>query len=79
MKLVNFRSCVRSICTALVVCVTLLIFTGCQSTAPGETASEVSRRHDHIYNVNTDHQMQADLDAWFLYDRSSRLSGFIVK
>ncbi len=79
MKLVNFRSCVRSVCTALVLCVALLVFTGCRMEAPGETTSEVSRRHHRVIDVNLRHQLQEDLDAYFMLDKPSKLSRRIVR
>ncbi len=52
------------------------VLSGCK--APGRTKEEVSRRHHEAIQQNF-WQLQDDIDAVFLLDRSTRLSESMVR
>ena len=60
------------------VCSCCVLFTGCAMQAPGETADEVSIRHKRVIKT-TMMQMQADLDAYMMLDKPSKLSDRIIR
>jgi len=69
----------RSLKCLFCLCV-LLLWTcwlaGC--SAPGETSSEVHRRHKRVLKNNLQ-QAQDDIDAVFLIDKPSKLSDKVVR
>jgi hypothetical protein len=51
----------------------IAVNTGCSAGSPGETVSEVHRRHMRV--INTDNQqIQDDIDAVLLLNKPSRLT-----
>lgn len=44
---------------------------------PGETPSEVNRRHAHVLNTHNQ-QLMADIDTFLLIDRPSKLGDLRV-
>ena len=70
MKNICVFAYLRTLLFGLVICVGSFCLGGCAS--PGETASEVNRRHRRVLNHAYVH-IQDDVDALFLIDRPHRL------
>ncbi len=58
---------------AAVVCVLAMVLSGCSWQHPGETAKEVSQRHDRSMRLNNQ-MMLSDIDRVLLLDRPSHLT-----
>lgn len=58
---------------AVILCVLGMMLSGCSWRHPGETVSEVNRRHDRMLRLNSE-MMLSDLDHVFMTDRPSRLT-----
>jgi hypothetical protein len=50
-----------------------LLLAGCSTRQPGETASEVHRRHTRAMSLNSQ-MMMADIDKFLMLDRPSMLT-----
>jgi len=58
----------------LVLCVVILVGSGCKSWGhPGETRAEAKRRHERVLRINQQ-EMQADIDKVLMLDRPSHLT-----
>lgn len=55
----------------VVVCLLGMLLSGCSQ--PGETATEVGRRHDRILRLNSQ-MVLSDVDRTLLLDRPTRLT-----
>lgn len=56
------------------LCALVFLLCGCSSYAqPGETAAEGRRRHQRVLSINQQ-EMMADIDAFLLLDRPSKLT-----
>lgn len=76
MKNVLFSRYFRvTVCICVLSCMVLCIM-GCGS--PGETRSEVNRRHKNAMRTNQ-LQIQDDLDAVFMLDSPSKLSDKLTR
>ena len=66
-----------SVCkVVLPVILLVLVFMpfGCSSSQPGETVAEGNRRHRRMARINQQ-EMMADIDAVFMLDEPSKLTG----
>ena len=61
-----------TLAAGLYICA-LLLLAGCTTRQPGETASEVHRRHQRIGRLNSE-MMMADIDKFLLLDKPSMLT-----
>jgi len=68
----DFRLRLFTLAAGLYVCA-LLLLAGCATRQPGQTASEVQRRHQRIGRLNSD-MMMADIDKFLLFDKPSMLT-----
>ena len=65
-----------SVCKVILVVVLLaLVFTifGCNTSQPGETVAEGSRRHDRVARIKQQ-EMMSDIDTFLLTDQPSKLT-----
>jgi hypothetical protein len=58
---------------AVALCVLGMMLSGCSWQHPGETAKEVSQRHDRTLRLNNQ-MMLSDIDRVLLLDQPSRLT-----
>ena len=58
---------------AAVLCILGMMLSGCSWQHPGETVSEVNRRHERALRLNNQ-MMLSDLDRVLMLDRPSRLT-----
>jgi hypothetical protein len=58
---------------AVALCMLGMALSGCSWQHPGETAKEVSRRHDRVLRLNNQ-MMLSDIDRVLLLDRPSHLT-----
>ncbi|OHB64531.1 MAG: hypothetical protein A2Y77_07960 [Planctomycetes bacterium RBG_13_62_9] len=58
---------------AMVLCILAMVLSGCSWQHPGETVSEVNRRHERVLRLNNQ-MMLSDLDRVLMLDRPSRLT-----
>ena len=65
---------IRSAALTVILGVLISLACGCSSyEQPGETAAEGRRRHERVARINRQ-EMMADIDAFLLLDRPSRLT-----
>ncbi len=76
MKKISFVRCFGCLFCLFALCGVICCLQGCG--APGETSSEVHRRHMRVINNNL-LQVQDDIDALFLIDKPSKLSDKVQK
>ncbi len=67
----SFRLRLFTLAAGLYVC--MLLLAGCATRQPGETASEVNRRHHRVGSLNSQ-MMMADIDKALLLDKPSMLT-----
>ncbi len=75
------RIIAQCLTAALWLCVLaglIAVNTGCFAGSPGETTSEVHRRHMRVINTQKQ-QIQDDIDAVLLLDRPSRLTAIPIR
>lgn len=58
---------------AVALCLLGMLLSGCSWQHPGETAKEVSRKHDRALRLNNQ-MMLSDIDRVLLLDRPSHLT-----
>ncbi len=59
--------------SAVTLCLLGMLLSGCSWQHPGETAQEVSRRHDRTLRLNNQ-MLLSDIDRVLLLDRPSHLT-----
>ena len=59
--------------SAVALCLLGMLLSGCSFQHPGETAAEVSRRHERALRLNNQ-MMLSDIDRVLLLDRPSHLT-----
>jgi len=77
MKNAAILKCFGYVSCTCFLCLTLLCLGGCLSS-PGETSSEIHRKHMNVIKTNT-LQIQDDVDAVLQLDRPSRLSDKYIR